>query len=328
MSMRVLVTGGAGYIGSVAAHMMAGAGNQILVIDNLSKGHRRAVGDLDLEVLDIEDAAALRESCLRFKPEACLHFAARSLVGESRLEPESYFRTNVEGTANLLGALAAAGCRRLVFSSTAAVYGEPARIPILETDPRDPINPYGSTKLAVEKMLEEMSEAGDLRYASLRYFNAAGADVDAGLGEDHDPETHLIPRVIEAALGREPQAVIFGTDYPTPDGTCIRDYIHVKDLARAHVLALEHIDEEGGAFNLGNGQGFSVRQVIDAVKKVSGREFEVVERPRREGDPGILTASSERIASVLGWKAEHPGLENIIGSAWSWHSEHPQGYTD
>src|SRR5450759_2116824 len=289
MSMRVLVTGGAGYIGSVAAHMMAGAGNQILVIRDSSKGHRRAVGDLDLEVLDIEDAAALRESCLRFKPEACLHFAARSLVGESRREPESYFRTNVEGTANLLGALAAAGCRRLVFSSTAAVYGEPARVPILETDPRDPINPYGSTKLAVEKMLEEMSRASDLRYASLRYFNAAGADVDAGLGEDHDPETHLIPKVIEAALGREPQAVIFGTDYPTPDGTCIRDYIHVKDLARAHVLALEHIDEEGGAFNLGNGQGFSVRQVIDAVKKVSGREFEVVERPRREGDPGILT---------------------------------------
>jgi UDP-glucose 4-epimerase len=328
MSMRVLVTGGAGYIGSVTANMMACVGYDVLVLDNLSKGHRRAVGDLDLEVADVEDAPALLACCRRFKPEACLHFAARSLVGESRLDPQGYFHTNVEGTANLLAALVDTGCRRLVFSSTAAVYGEPMRAPILETDPTVPINPYGSTKLSVERMLAETALAGELRYASLRYFNAAGADVEAGLGEDHDPETHLIPRVIAAALGQEPRASIFGTDYPTPDGTCVRDYIHVRDLARAHVLALERLDEGGGAFNLGNGEGFSVRQVIDTVKKVSGREFEVAEGPRREGDPGVLTASSERIADVLGWKAEHPGLEDIVGSAWRWHCQHPDGYAD
>ena len=326
--MRVLVTGGAGYIGSVTARALAREGYQVLILDNLSRGHRQAVGDLDLEVVDVQDAPAVLACCRRFKPEACLHFAARSLVGESRLDPRGYFHTNVEGTANLLAALVEVGCYRLVFSSTAAVYGEPVRAPILETDPTMPINPYGSTKLSVERMLEEAALAGEMRYAALRYFNAAGADVEAGLGEDHDPETHLIPRVIAAALGREPRASIFGTDYPTPDGTCVRDYIHVSDLARAHVLALERLEDVGGAFNLGNGEGFSVRQVIDTVKKVSGRQFEVTEEPRRQGDPGVLTASSERIARTLGWKAEHPGLEDIVDSAWRWHSEHPRGYED
>jgi len=324
--MRVLVTGGAGYIGSVTAHMMAAEGFQVLVADNLSKGHRAAVGSLDLEVVDIEDAAQIAGSCRRFKPDACLHFAARSLVGESKLAPLDYFRTNVSGTTNLLEALIAAGCRRLVFSSTAAVYGEPARVPILETDAKEPINPYGQTKLVVEGMLEELERAGEMRYATLRYFNAAGADNDASLGEDHHPETHLIPKVIAAALGKEPVVFVYGTDYPTPDGTCIRDYVHVTDLARAHVLALERIDDEGGAFNLGNGAGFSVRQVIEAVRKESGREFDVSEGPRREGDPSALTASSERISSVLGWRAEFPDIEGIVGSAWRWHSEHPDGY--
>ena len=326
--MRVLVTGGAGYIGSVTAHAMAREGYQVLIIDDLSRGHRAAAGDIDLEVTDILDQPALSDCCRRFRPEACLHFAARSLVGESRLDPQGYFRTNVEGTAGLLAALADAGCGRLVFSSTAAVYGEPARVPIVETDPTEPINPYGSSKLAVERILEERAMTGSLRYASLRYFNAAGADVESGLGEDHDPETHLIPLIIRAALGLEPRASIFGTDYPTADGTCVRDYIHVSDLARAHVLALERLDEEGGAFNLGNGEGFTVRQVIDAVKKVSGSDFEVVEEQRREGDQAVLTASAARITEVLGWSAERPGLEDIVSSAWRWHSEHPGGYED
>jgi UDP-glucose 4-epimerase len=327
--MTWIVTGGAGYIGSVTSNMLAREGHEVLILDDLSKGHREAVRGFPLEQVDIEDKEAVESCCQRYEPEACVHFAARSLVGESVAQPLMYFRTNVLGTINLLGALVGAKCRLMVFSSTAAVYGEPPRSPIVESDPTEPINPYGVTKLAVERMLAELGRTGEIRHVALRYFNAAGADTEAGLGEDHDPETHLIPKVIASAQGREPRASIFGTDYPTPDGTCVRDYIHVLDLARAHVLGIEHLagDGETGAFNLGNGEGFSVREVISAVEGVSGRGFPVVEEPRREGDPPVLVASSERIRSVLGWAPGSPGLEDIVGSAWQWHEAHPAGYS-
>lgn len=326
--MRVLVTGGAGYIGSVAARMLAGKGYDILVVDDLSRGHRKAVEGLDLVVCDLLDEGAIANACSRFRPEACMHFAARSLVGESVAEPLSYFRNNVAGSINLLRGLVDSGCRNVVFSSTAAVYGEPEGMPIRESDPCAPVNPYGLSKLMVEWLLGSLTEQGTLTYASLRYFNAAGADMENDLGEDHEPETHLIPLVVAAAMGRESAVRVFGMDYPTPDGTCVRDYIHVTDLALAHVLALDHLAGGGdsGAFNLGNGTGFSVREVIAAVKDVSGRDFEVQAAERRPGDPPVLVASSERIASVLGWKPSLPGLTDIVRTAWLWHTAHPNGY--
>ncbi|MHB8896305.1 MAG: UDP-glucose 4-epimerase GalE [Candidatus Geothermincolia bacterium] len=326
--MRIMVTGGAGYIGSVTARMLSGEGHTVLAVDNLSKGHRAALGGIDLAAVDIEDATAINTCCRDFAPEACMHFAARSLVGESMERPLDYFMSNFGGSILLARALVDSGCDLFVFSSTAAVYGSPEKTPILEDDPTEPINPYGLTKLMVERMLLELERAGLMKYASLRYFNAAGADVAGRLGEDHDPETHLIPCVIGAAAGRRPRAAIFGTDYPTPDGTCVRDYIHVLDLARAHVLALENLagGGTGGIFNLGNGEGFSVREVIETVKDVSGAEFEVVEQARREGDPAVLVASADRIRSVLGWRPEYPGLRQIVESAWAWHESHPDGY--
>ncbi|MBU4240920.1 MAG: UDP-glucose 4-epimerase GalE [Actinobacteria bacterium] len=326
--MRVLVTGGAGYIGSVMVRMLTDEGHDVLVLDDLSKGHRQAVHGVDIAVVDLEDLPAVTESCRAFKPEACLHFAARSLVAESVADPLAYFRTNVGGGLNLVSALSEAGCGLLVFSSTAATYGIPEGSPITEDSRTAPINPYGLSKLLFEQILDQLSLAGSLRYVSLRYFNAAGADVRHDLGEDHDPETHLIPRVIAAALGTEPRVVIYGNDYPTPDGTCIRDYIHVLDLARAHLLALEYLSSGGtsAVFNLGNGKGFSVREVIDVVRRASGRDFEVVDAERREGDPPVLVASSERIMSRLGWKPEFADLEGIVETAWQWHSRHPDGY--
>jgi UDP-glucose 4-epimerase len=243
--------------------------------------------------------------------------------------PLDYFQTNVAGTINLIRALAGSGCSRLVFSSTAAVYGAPRRTPVTEDEQTAPVNVYGLTKLMTENVLAELARAGEFSYASLRYFNAAGADAAGDLGEDHEPETHLIPNVIAAALGRAQRATIFGSDYPTPDGTCVRDYIHVLDLASAHVLALERLRERrGGIFNLGNGEGFSVREVIDAVRRVSGRDFEVVESAKRQGDPPVLVASSARIAAELGWKPVYPGLDDIVSSAWEWHRSHPGGYED
>lgn len=326
--MRVLVTGGAGYIGSVAARMLADGGHDVLVLDNLAKGHRQAVRGLVLEVADLEDPDSLLTVCNRFKPQACMHFAANSLVGESMTDPLKYFRSNVAGSINLATALIESGCGDLVFSSTAAVYGDAETVPITEAHPKRPINFYGLSKLMFEQALCAMDHAGQLRYVSLRYFNAAGADTAADLGEDHDPETHLIPRIIAAALGKEPRVEIYGTDYPTPDGTCLRDYIHVIDLARAHLLALERLEQTGesGIFNLGNGTGFSVREVIDMVKRVSGSDFEVVEGPRRDGDPPTLVASSDKIRDELGWEPRFPDLESIVGSAWKWHSKHPDGY--
>jgi UDP-glucose 4-epimerase len=326
--MKVLVTGGAGYIGSVMARALTDAGHETLVLDDLSKGHRQAVAGLGLVVLDLRDRERVAEACRRFRPDGCMHFAAMSLVGESMEKPLEYFQCNVGGTLNLLGGLIGSGCRWIVFSSSAATYGQPESVPITEGAPQVPVNPYGQAKLMVERVLGELDRVGDLRYASLRYFNAAGADSEHDLGEDHDPETHIIPNVISAALGLVPSVSIFGTDYPTPDGTCLRDYIHVSDLARAHLLALEHLASGGpsGLFNLGNGSGFSVLDVIETVRQVSGREFEVVEAPRRPGDPPILVASSDRIRKELGWDPAFKGLREIVESAWAWHSAHPGGY--
>jgi len=326
--LRILVTGGAGYIGSVMSHMLVGEGHEVLILDNLSMGHAEAVEGIDLKVLELEDRASVREACEQFKPDACMHFAAHSLVGESMENPYKYLSGNLGGSLNLLGGLLKTGCRLIVFSSTCAVYGVPHDIPITERSLTDPINPYGWSKLMFEKVLELVSRTGAMRFFSLRYFNAAGADAVRNLGEDHDPETHLIPRVIRAALGSEPAASIYGTDYATPDGTCVRDYIHVVDLCHAHLLALERLTSGGGsgAFNLGNGDGFSVRKVIESVKRVSGADFDVVEEERREGDPPVLVASSEKIRSELGWEPGITGIDEVVRTAWEWHRAHPGGY--
>ena len=326
--MRTLVTGGAGYIGSVMVPMLIDGGHTVMVLDDLSSGHREAVKGADLQVVDLVDPASVRDACWQFRPDACLHFAAHSLVGESMLNPLKYFRANVGGGLNLLRAMTEVGCYLLVFSSTAATYGVPESIPIVEDSPAEPINPYGLSKLMFERVLAELSKINAIRYTSLRYFNAAGADLENGLGEDHTPETHLIPRVIAAALGKEPEATVYGTDYATPDGTCIRDYIHILDLCRAHMLALEHLESGGESriYNLGNGNGFSVLEVIESVKRISGRGFEVVESGRRTGDPPSLVASSERIREELGWEPAFRDLDEIVETAWKWHREHPDGY--
>ena len=326
--MRILVTGGAGYIGSVMIPMLIDGGHTVMVLDDLSSGHREAVREADLRVVDLEDPAVVSDACRQFKPEACLHFAAHSLVGESMLDPLKYFSANVCGGLNLLRAMVEVGCYVLVFSSTAATYGAPTSVPIVEDSPAEPINPYGLSKLMFETVLAELSRINAIKYASLRYFNAAGADLANGLGEDHDPETHLIPRVISAALGKETEATVYGTDYATHDGTCVRDYIHILDLCRAHLLALKHLEGggESGIYNLGNGNGFSVLEVIESVKRVSGAEFKVVESGRRAGDPPSLVASSDRIRNELGWEPAFKDLDEIVETAWKWHREHPDGY--
>lgn len=317
--MNTLVVGGAGYIGSiVTAHLLA-AGHDVTVADNLSKGHRWAVPDgarfVELDLLDRD--AVPRTVTAAF--DAVLHFAALSLVGESVAEPARYFRTNVAGTINLLDAMRAAGVRRLVFSSTAAVYGDPEEVPITEDAATRPTNPYGASKLAVDHAIGFEAAATALGAVSLRYFNVAGAS--GALGELHDPETHLIPLVLQAAAGARPEVRIFGTDYPTPDGTAVRDYIHVDDLARAHLLALDAAAEPGHRiYNLGNGAGFSVREVIDAARAVTGRDIPAVETDRRAGDPAVLVASSDRIRAELGWVPEKPALETMIADAWSFAS--------
>ena len=321
--MRALVVGGAGYIGSVVARHLLDGGNRVTVADDLSKGHRWAVPEgAELHRVDLLDRGAL-DAVLGEGFDAVLHFAALSLVGESVDHPVRYFRVNVGGTLNLLDAMRAAGVDRLVFSSTAAVYGQPESVPIPETAPTLPTNPYGASKLAVDQAIGFQAAATGLGAVSLRYFNVAGAS--GRQGELHDPETHLIPAVLGAALAEGDAVHVFGTDYPTPDGTAVRDYIHVDDLARAHLLALDAVEGPGHrVFNLGNGAGYSVREVIETARQVTGREIPAVESPRRPGDPAVLVASSERIRTELGWVPEKPELETMIADAWDWmRSYHP-----
>jgi UDP-glucose 4-epimerase len=315
--MRLLVTGGAGYIGSVVAAQLLEAGHQVTVADNLAKGHEWAVAPAaEFVEVDLLDSPRLTEVMARGF-DGVLHFAALSLVGESVAEPVRYFRTNVGGTMNLLDAMRGAGVSRLVFSSTAATYGEPDEVPIEETAPTVPTNPYGASKLAVDTAIAFESAASGLGATSLRYFNVAGAS--GSYGELHDPETHLIPLVLRTAVGLRDSIQIYGTDYPTPDGTAVRDYIHVEDLARAHLLALDAIAAGiHSIYNLGNGTGFSVREVIETARAVTGRPIPAVEVGRRAGDPAVLVASSDRIKAELGWVPEKPGLDLMVADAWDW----------
>ncbi len=327
--MKILVAGGAGYIGSNMTAMLKGGGHEPIVFDNLSRGHRKAIGEVTFVEGDLCDFDLLVQTLKQYKIEAVMHFAALIEVGESVEQPLKYYHNNVCNTHNLLSAMETAGVEKFVFSSSAAVYGMPAEIPITEDCPKEPINPYGETKLAVERMCHFQSKAGRLSYSSLRYFNAAGAGANNKLGEDHRPESHLIPLIIQAALGKRGNIAIYGTDYDTPDGTCVRDYIHIEDLCRAHLLALEKLGTETElVYNLGNGRGYSVRQVIDTVKKVSGKDFKVVEAPRRAGDPAVLTADATRAKKELGWSPQFGELENIVETAWRWHSRNPDGYAD
>jgi len=327
--MRVLVTGGAGYIGSVVAEELLQAGHHVVVFDNLSRGHRQAVPiNAELVVGDLADRDCLDRLLRSRAIDAVMHFAALIEAGESMKAPEEFFRNNTSNALTLLEAMLAARVKRFVFSSTAALFGNPERTPIEEDDPVHPTNAYGESKLLVERMLAWFHQIHGLRYASLRYFNAAGAS-RPDQGEAHQPETHLIPRILEVALGRAEHVNIFGTDYPTPDGTCIRDYIHVSDLAFAHLLALEALALENSSpliYNLGNGQGFSVRQVVEVARKVTGHPIPVIESPRRAGDPAVLIASSEKIRRDLGWRPKFPDLKTIVESAWQWHRTRPDGY--
>ena len=324
--MKLLVTGGAGYIGSVVSGQLLGAGHEVVVLDNLSRGHRDAVPpDALLVEVDLLDEVAVARA-LDDGFDGVLHFAALALVPESVSNPERYYRTNVVGTLNLLDAMRAAGVRRLVFSSTCAVYGEPEEVPISETAPTRPSTAYGSSKLAVDRMIGDECLAHGLAAVSLRYFNVAGGS--DGRGEDHDPETHLIPNVLRAASGTNSFVEIFGTDYPTPDGTAIRDYIHIEDLSAAHLLALEAVQEgEHQLFNLGNGNGFSVREVIATAEQVTGEQIAIRESPRRPGDPPMLVAASERIREELGWAPRKPALAEIVADAWEFELTHPRGYS-
>jgi UDP-glucose 4-epimerase len=324
---RLLVTGGAGYIGSIVASHLLAAEHEVVVLDNLRQGHREAVPDgarlVVADLLDPDDVNAVVGEGF----DGVLHFAALALVGESVSHPERYYRTNVGGTLNLLEAMVAAEVGRLVFSSTCAVYGQPDDVPIAEGSPPRPVSAYGASKLAVDLMISNFCVAHGLGAVSLRYFNVAGAS--GHLGEDHDPETHLIPNILRAAMGINPHVEIYGTDYPTPDGTAIRDYIHIDDLSIAHLLALDGTHPgEHLIFNLGNGNGFSVREVIAAVQSVTGKEIPTREAARREGDPPMLVAASEKIRSGLGWEPAKPGLEAIVADAWAFARDHPRGYSE
>jgi len=327
--MRVLGCGGAGYIGSNMTAMLGAEGHEPIVLDNLSKGHKSAVGQAQFIRGDLGDFEMLVGTLKQKRIDAVMHFAAFIEVGESLQEPLKYYHNNVCNTQSLLSAMETAGVEKFIFSSSAAVYGAPEKVPVTEDSPKKPVNPYGETKLAIEKMCHYQSEAGKLRYAALRYFNACGAGNDCRLGEDHRPESHLIPRTIKAAMGKRSDVKIYGTDYPTADGTCIRDYIHIEDLCRAHLLVLNKLEEATELiYNLGNGKGYSVREVIEAVRKVSGRDFKVTETERRPGDPPVLTSDATKAKTELGWKSEFGELEKIISTAWEWHKRYPDGYRD
>jgi UDP-glucose 4-epimerase len=327
--MRILVCGGAGYIGSNMTAMLAAEEHDPVVYDNLSKGHKAAIAGCEFVKGDLADYKLLIKTLKKYKIDAVFHFAASTEAGESVHVPLKYYYNNVSNTQLLLAAMENARVEKFVFSSTAAVYGIPDKLPITEQSPTKPINPYGETKLAVERMCHFQSQTGKLRYASLRYFNACGAGNNCTLGEDHRPESHLIPLTIAAAMGKSDAIRIYGTDYPTPDGSCIRDYIHIDDLCRAHLLALSKLDKESQlVYNLGNGNGFSVKEVIETVKKVSGKDFKVVESDRRPGDAPILTSDAAKAINELGWRPEFPDLEKAVATAWQWHNEHPDGYPD
>src|SRR5438876_8128470 len=323
--MKILVGGGAGYIGSICAEVLLNQGHEVAILDNLSEGHRRA---LDPRAEFIEGDLANREmttaTLARLRPDAVMHFAANALVGESMQKPSKYFRNNICNGLNLLDAVVAAGVRRIVLSSTCAIIGPPDRVPIDETAQPRPISPYSESKLVFEKILRWYDEIHGLKFVCLRYFNASGASKK--FGEDHRPETHLIPTVLQVALGERPNVEIYGTDYDTPDGTCIRDYIHILDLANAHILALG--EAASGCYNLGTGGGSSVREVIESSRKITRRKIETIDKPRRPGDPPRLIASSERIKKELGWQPQFQSLDAIIESAWKWHQKFPRGYSD
>ncbi|HEV2109085.1 MAG TPA: UDP-glucose 4-epimerase GalE [Thermomicrobiales bacterium] len=319
------MTGGGGYIGSVAVERLIDQGHEPMVLDSFWRGHRRAVpGGVPSFDVDLRDGERLQAIFREIRPDAVMHFAGATLVGESVQNPSAYFETNVVGGHHLLSAMQESGTKRLVFSSTAAVYGEPSTIPILEAAPTEPINPYGRSKLMVEQMLPWHEQAWGLRYVCFRYFNVAGATKDHG--EDHDPETHLIPVALQALLGQRTHLSLFGTDYPTPDGTAIRDYVHVVDLVEAHLLALSRLGRSLGPVNLGTRDGFSVRQVIDAVERVTGRPVPVEVAPRRAGDPPALIADSTRARELLGWQPVHSTMDQMVASAWDWMQRHPTGY--
>lgn len=322
--MNVLVTGGAGYIGSVCVEELLNAGHKVTVFDDLSEGHVAAVDPrASFQRGSLSDVGAITNALRESQAEAVVHFAAFALVSESMSNPAKYFGNNVSGGLHLLDAALAAGIKKFVFSSTCATYGVPDRVPMTEDLPQHPINPYGESKLMFEKILQWYSQIHGLEFVAFRYFNAAGAS--ERFGEDHRIETHLIPNVLRVPLGRALQCEIYGTDYPTPDGTCVRDFIHVIDLAQAHILALQ--PGKSGFYNLGNGAGYSVRQVISACEKISGRPIKTVEKPRRAGDPPRLVASAAKATKELGWKPQFPGLDEIVSTAWRWHQKHPAGYS-
>ncbi|MFC3883708.1 UDP-glucose 4-epimerase GalE [Bacillus songklensis] len=327
--MAILVCGGAGYIGSHTVSELLDKGEEVIVVDNLQKGHEQAVLEsAKLCIGDLRDETFLDEVFTNNRIEAVVHFAADSLVGESVEDPLKYYDNNVYGTLCLLRTMVKHDVKKMVFSSTAATYGEAKNFPILEDDPTEPTNPYGETKLAIEKMLKWSEQAYGLKYVVLRYFNVAGAHMAGKLGEDHTPETHLIPIILQVALGKREHISIFGEDYDTHDGTCIRDYIHVTDLADAHILAIEklHRDNTSGTYNLGNGNGFTVKEVIEAARKVTGHPIPAQVAPRRAGDPAKLVASSEKAMKELGWQPRYTTLEQMIESAWKWFQTHPEGY--
>ena len=321
--MKIFVVGGAGYIGSVCAESLLNEGHEVAIFDNLSEGHRQAVDSRANFIQgELADRRQIDSAISSSRPDAVMHFAANALVGESMQNPSKYFRNNICNGLNLLDAMVAAGVERIVFSSTCAIFGPPDRVPIDETAPARPINPYGESKLAFENILRWYDEIHGVKFVCLRYFNAAGAS--ERFGEDHHPETHLIPAVLQAALGKRPNVEIYGTDYDTPDGTCIRDYIHILDLARAHILALGAAGS--GRYNLGTGGGSSVREVIESCRKITCRKIDAIEKTRRPGDPPRLIASSDKIKRELGWEPEFQSLDAIVESAWKWHQIFPRGY--
>jgi UDP-glucose 4-epimerase len=323
--MNILVTGGAGYIGSICVEQLLEAGHSVTVFDNLTEGHRKAVDPrAKLIVGDLQQRGDIDAALASTRPEAVMHFAANALVGESMTNPSKYFRNNVYGGLNLLDAMVATGCKKFVFSSTCATFGPPDRLPIDETLPQRPINPYGESKLMFEKILRWYDEIHGLKFVALRYFNAAGATEK--YGEDHRIETHLIPNVLKVALGQRDHVEMYGTDYETPDGTCVRDYIHIVDLAQAHMLALG--TKESAFYNLGTGGGTSVREVIRMCEEITGKEIKVVEKPRRPGDPARLIAGSDKVKRELGWAPKYEAIDKIVESAWAWHVRNPLGYQD